>query len=49
MFCEVYLLDVPYHLDRPFDYECNADAEVGAIVNQTNDNIHILYVNSQPN
>ena len=32
MFCEVYLLDVPYHLDRPFDYECNADAEVGAIV-----------------
>ena len=32
MFCEVYLLDVPYHLDRPFDYECNGDIAVGAIV-----------------
>ena len=32
MFCEVYLLDVPYHLDRPFDYECKDDVEVGAIV-----------------
>ena len=32
MFCEVYLLDVPYHLDRPFDYECNSDAVVGALV-----------------
>ncbi len=32
MFCEVYLLDVPYHLDRPFDYECGSEAAVGAIV-----------------
>ena len=32
MFCEVCLLDVPYHLDRPFDYECSADAVVGALV-----------------
>ena len=32
MFCEVYLLDVPYHLDRPFDYECSDEAVVGAIV-----------------
>lgn len=32
MFCEVYLLDVPYHLDRPFDYECSRDAVVGALV-----------------
>lgn len=32
MFCEVYLLDVPYHLDRPFDYECSDGAVVGALV-----------------
>ena len=32
MLCEVYLLDVPYHLDRPFDYECSDDMTVGAIV-----------------
>ena len=32
MFCEVYLLDVPYHLDRPFDYSCDGDAVVGALV-----------------
>ena len=32
MFCEVYLLDVPYHLDRPFDYECSEDVAVGAVV-----------------
>ena len=32
MFCEVYLLDVPYHLDRPFDYECNESVAVGAVV-----------------
>ena len=32
MFCEVYLLDVPYHLDRPFDYECSDGAIVGALV-----------------
>ncbi len=32
MFCEVYLLDVPYHLDRPFDYECSDGAVTGALV-----------------
>ena len=32
MFCEVYLLDVPYHLDRPFDYECSEGTVVGALV-----------------
>ena len=32
MYCEVYLLDAPYHLDRPFDYECQSDAAVGALV-----------------
>ena len=32
MFCEVYLLDVPYHLDRPFDYECRDGAVTGALV-----------------
>ena len=32
MFCEVYLLDVPYHLDRPFDYKCSESAVVGALV-----------------
>ena len=32
MFCEVYLLDVPYHLDRPFDYECNGEAALGDLV-----------------
>ncbi|MBQ8719977.1 MAG: primosomal protein N' [Clostridia bacterium] len=21
MYCEIYLIDVPYHIDRPFDYE----------------------------
>ncbi len=32
MFCEVYILDVPYHLDRPFDYSCDNDAAVGSLV-----------------
>lgn len=32
MYCEVCLLDVPYHLDRPFDYSCDEGAEVGTIV-----------------
>ena len=32
MFCEVYLLDVPYQLDRPFDYSCNFEISVGSIV-----------------
>ncbi len=31
MFLEVYLLDVPYHLDRPFDYTAEC-ARVGDIV-----------------
>ena len=32
MFCEVYILDVPYHLDRAFDYSCEDDLPVGSIV-----------------
>ncbi|MBR2930218.1 MAG: primosomal protein N' [Clostridia bacterium] len=32
MFCEVYLLDAPYSLDRPFDYECGEGITVGSIV-----------------
>ncbi|MBR7116753.1 MAG: primosomal protein N' [Clostridia bacterium] len=33
MFCEVYLLDLPYHLDRPFDYFTeSSDIKVGSIV-----------------
>lgn len=32
MFCEVYLLDVPYHLDRPFDYVALEKVAVGSIV-----------------
>jgi len=32
MFCEVYLLDAPYHIDRPFDYSCPADLVRGSIV-----------------
>ena len=32
MVCEVYLLDVPYHIDRSFDYFLSADAAVGSIV-----------------
>ena len=32
MFCEVYLFDIPYHLDRPFDYECTPEATAGRIV-----------------
>ncbi len=32
MFCEVCLLDVPYHLDRPFDYECQGGETVGTLV-----------------
>ncbi len=32
MFCEVYLLDVPYHLDRPFDYAASEGVAVGSIV-----------------
>lgn len=32
MYCEVYLFDAPYHIDRPFDYSCNDDLAVGSIV-----------------
>ncbi|MBQ7343675.1 MAG: primosomal protein N' [Clostridia bacterium] len=32
MFCEVYLLDTPYHIDRPFDYSCGASLTPGNIV-----------------
>ena len=32
MFCEVYLLDTPYHIDRPFDYLCDGSVGVGSIV-----------------
>ena len=32
MFCEVYLLDTPYHIDRPFDYSCPAELKRGSIV-----------------
>ena len=32
MFCEVYLLDAPYHIDRPFDYSCDDSVTVGSLV-----------------
>ena len=32
MFCEVYLLDVPYHLDRAFDYSAGEEIRPGLIV-----------------
>ena len=32
MFCEIYLLDAPYHIDRAFDYVCLPDLRVGSIV-----------------
>ena len=32
MYCEVYLFDAPYHIDRPFDYLCADDLHVGDIV-----------------
>ncbi len=32
MYCEVYLTDAPYHIDRPFDYECRAELRRGALV-----------------
>ena len=25
MFCEIYIIDAPYHIDRTFDYECPAE------------------------
>lgn len=32
MYCEVYLFDAPYHIDRPFDYFCGENVVVGSIV-----------------
>lgn len=32
MICEVHLLDVPYHIDKPYDYFCGEEAAVGSIV-----------------
>ena len=32
MYCEVYLTDAPYHIDRPFDYECREDLKRGSLV-----------------
>ncbi len=32
MFCEIYLFDAPYHIDRPFDYSCDGDVALGRIV-----------------
>ena len=32
MYCEVYLFDAPYHIDRPFDYSCGEDIRQGNIV-----------------
>ena len=32
MYCEVYLFDAPYHIDRPFDYSCSDDLKTGSLV-----------------
>ncbi len=32
MFCEVFLTDAPYAIDRPFDYKCDDTVAVGDIV-----------------
>ena len=32
MFCKVYLFDLPYHIDRPFDYSCGDKVRLGSIV-----------------
>ena len=32
MYCEVYLFDAPYHIDRPFDYLCDDKVKQGSIV-----------------
>ncbi len=32
MYCEVYLFDAPYHIDRPFDYSCGENVRPGNIV-----------------
>ena len=32
MYCEVYLLDAPYHIDRPFDYFTELELQMGQLV-----------------
>ncbi len=32
MYCEVYLFDAPYHIDRPFDYLCDDSVRAGSVV-----------------
>ena len=32
MYCEVYLFDAPYHIDRPFDYSCGSNLSLGDVV-----------------
>ena len=32
MYCEVYLLDAPYHIDRPFDYFTELELQTGQLV-----------------
>ena len=32
MYCQVYLFDAPYHIDRPFDYVASPDTARGVIV-----------------
>ena len=32
MYCEVYILDAPYHVDRPFDYRCDGSVQKGSLV-----------------
>ena len=32
MLCEAYILDAPYHIDRPFDYICSDEVRAGMLV-----------------
>lgn len=32
MFCEVYIIDAPYHIDRPFDYQTDGSVTCGNFV-----------------
>ena len=32
MYCEVFVFDAPYHIDRPFDYFCDGEVPIGSIV-----------------
>ncbi len=32
MLCKVYILDTPYHIDRPFDYLCEDEVRIGSLV-----------------